>query len=74
MDRCLWANVRDSAGTRRQTAQAHSAQVAQAVQEQAADIALLAKAQMEDKKGVPGTVKGLGKEQEDLVLLARGCD
>ena len=44
------------------------------IQEQAADIATLARIQLDDRKTPKGSVKGLGREEEDLVLLARACD
>ena len=48
--------------------------VAQAITEQSADIAVLARAQAEEKKGVRGTARSLSREEEDLILLVRGCD
>ena len=48
--------------------------IAQALRDQGADIAALARAQLEDKRAAKGTVKGLTRDEEDLVFLARGCD
>ncbi len=48
--------------------------MAQTIAEQAGDVAALAKSQMEERKAARGTVKALGRDEEDLVLLARGCN
>ncbi len=49
-------------------------QMAQASADQAGDILTLAKLQLDERRGARGTVIGLGREEEELVLLARGCD
>ena len=48
--------------------------MAQTIAEQAGDVAALAKSQIDDRKSARGTVKALGRDEEELVLLARGCD
>jgi hypothetical protein len=48
--------------------------MAQTIAEQAGDVAALAKLQMDDRKSARGTVKALGRDEEELVLFARGCD
>ena len=41
---------------------------------QGADIAALARAQLEEKRSARSTLKGLSRDGEDLVFLAHGCD
>ena len=48
--------------------------VANAVAEQSQDLATLARCQLEEKRVSRGTARGLGREEEELVLLARACD
>jgi len=45
-----------------------------AISEQTSDVAATARAITDDRRSPKGTVRGLGKEEEDLVMLARGCD
>ena len=49
-------------------------EMAQAVRDQAADVAALARRQVEDKKAVTRTPHALGRDEEHFVLLARACD
>jgi hypothetical protein len=40
--------------------------MAQTIAEQAGDVAALAKSQMDDRKAARGTVKALGRDEEEL--------
>ena len=48
--------------------------IAETLKMQGADIAALARMQMEEKRAHPGTLKGISRDDEDVVFLARGCD
>ena len=47
--------------------------IAKAIQQQTTELAALVRGQAESSGGPPSTLKGLGRQSEELVFLMRGC-
>ena len=50
------------------------AKLTQAIQNQTSEIATLVRAQQDSGQHPPGSVRGLGRQSEELVFLMRACD
>lgn len=61
------------AGAREETSDP-MAKLTQAIQKETSEIATLVRAQQDSGQHPPGSVKGLGRESEELVFLMRACD
>eukprot|EP00972_Heterocapsa_arctica_P062766 9259010-Heterocapsa_arctica.AAC.1 len=48
--------------------------MATALRDQGTDFAAMARMQVDEKKFTRGTPRALGRDEEDLVFLARACD